>query len=563
MMAPLDPASFSTSVECGNDQNHFADRRACVIDDRLKRVGICKSSALLGLASELNRLARKVRWPCMLRSHDVRLLLATVSTASYALSATGHEMMGPLAQQINPPSLAAERDNAKLNFLSRQADRFGVEQSKVQAARSVYYMDYVWRKTTLKICFWNGKPEQQHEVMQLASVWTEAVPDIQFDYIENGVVRKCDVASLRNLKRISDIRIALAEDTPNSLYHPQDVANKSGDWAYPGVAVAENASFPVTMNLVSAMRYRQRSQQSDYHFNVRHEFGHALSLVHEHQRALCRGWFNVQQIATDNGWRFDQAQAQVEALNESSDSYGFVGVYNRDSIMQYNFRPSWYVSDSPGKINPCRRRTHVSDLSDLDKIVVASLYQPALNDTPERRKILSEAKQYSQTIASRSDGTQFAVAQAESVVKALASYAGELKRTDQLTIQVYPHKVDEKVVLQALGNLGYPLRNRDGRKLVSISTNVTTGLESDPTNTLLYTRDVSEQDVRYIALSLVKAGIAVKSIQPYIKHKRNGFAERWNLVQVGADITNRRRAALTESEIIDKPLPLFGAKLGT
>jgi hypothetical protein len=479
-----------------------------------------------------------------------------------------HDLLDPLSQQINPPSRAAERDNAKLNFLSQQADRFSVKSSMVQDVySSIYHTAYTWKNNlTLKICFWNGTPEQQHAVMQLASVWTDAVPALKFDYIQNGDVRKCDFDALHDPNLISDIRIAMEENTPDNFYHSDMVGSKSGDWAYYGKSVAQDPAYPVTMNLVGAMRLRKDGDELNYKFNVRHEFGHALSLVHEHQRALCAGWFDINQIAKDNPpWTKEQAQAQVGAIDESSNSYTFVGAYDRNSIMQYNFASNWYI-DSPGKTNPCRRDHQVTDLSDLDKIVVAAIYQPELNETPERKAIIANAGQAARAVTRQAAravtrsfaGTQFAADQAASVSKALAGFSIESRRTDQLTIQVYPHKADEKTVLQALANLGYPIRDQNGEKLISISGKVTAGLESDPTNTLIYTKDVSDQDVRYIALSLMQAGIALKSVQPYVKHQRNGYTERWSLVQVGADVTNRRRAALTQEDILGKPFPLYG-----
>src|SRR5262249_32500363 len=107
--------------------------------------------------------------------------------------------------------------------------------------------------------------------------------------------------------------------------------------------------------------------------------------------------------------------------------------------------------------------------------------------------------------------------------------------------------------------LGYALKDAAGNQIRSVSANTTAMLRDDPTNTILYTPDVSDQDVRYVAVALVKAGIELKSIQPYIPHQRNNYAKRNNLIQIGADVTNRKRQPLTIDEILEKPLPIFGA----
>ena len=53
------------------------------------------------------------------------------------------------------------------------------------------------------------------------------------------------------------------------------------------------------------------------HHAIRHEFGHALGLMHEHQRSLCDGWFNVEAIAENQGWTVDFAKSQVGSFPDS------------------------------------------------------------------------------------------------------------------------------------------------------------------------------------------------------------------------------------------------------
>lgn len=463
-------------------------------------------------------------------------------------------------QIVNPERLAADRDSARLNFLARQAKRNGVSESTVEAARSIFYNGYRWAKSDLKVCFWNGTEEIQREVMQIAAVWTDAVPSMKFVFEENGKIRRCQISDLQNFSKLSDIRITLLPDE-RSLYHPQDLPQKSGDWAYPGRAVSQDVRFPTTMNLVGALRLREKNLLSDYYFNVRHEFGHALSLAHEHQRAICKGWFNIKAIAKETGWSETQAAAQVDSIDESSNAFGFIGAYNPESIMQYNFAPSWYQPDLPGKPNPCRRRNEVVDLSDMDKYVVAALYEPSRNESPTRKEFIikarAEAAQRMAALPSTSTTTE-QTSQAASIESALRDFERTMKSTSQITIQIYPHKVDEAKVMTAISNLGYPLIGKDGVRIRNVSKNTNPSLRDDPTNTLLYTPDVSDQDVRYIALALVSAGIKIRSIQPYRPHKRNGNTNRSNLVQIGADVTNRNRAELSVNDILDKKLPIYG-----
>jgi hypothetical protein len=250
--------------------------------------------------------------------------------------------------------------------------------------------------------------------------------------------------------------------------------------------------------------------------------------------------------------------------------YGFIGTYDIESIMQYNFALRWYKADLPGKPNPCRRKDDVYDLSEMDKYVVAALYQPSLNQTAERIKFFASANQTgtpkfesaAAAAAAAAAAPQLAkvTAQATSVNSALQKFSRRVRAAEPIVIQVYPHKADEKIVMSAISNLGYPLTNKDGKPIRTVSPNTTAMLRDDPTNTLLYTRDVSDQDVRYVALALIEAGIEIKSIQPYVPHQRNNFAERKNLIQIGADVTNRNRDKLGVEDILDKPLPIFGVR---
>jgi hypothetical protein len=490
------------------------------------------------------------------KNMKIALCLTLVLGTCLTNLAQAHDGLGG-GTLVNPQSLAADRDSAKLNFLASQARRNQVDPSAIQAARSIYYADYVWTKTDLKVCFWNGQDRQQREIMELANVWHEAVPVVNFNYLEGGVVRKCRMSDLMDFHRMSDIRISLDGNDSRAIYNAQDLPSRYGDWSYPGRAVAENIKFPTTMNLVGAVAMHQQGLESNYYFNVRHEFGHALSLVHEHQRSICKGWFNIKAIAQSTGWSEEFAKTQVDSINESSNSYAFLGGYDISSIMQYNFRSSWYAPDKPGQINPCRRNVTVDNLSDLDKIVVAQLYEPTLNDTAERQSLIAKSKQQyaEQNLASASAHPSKLQ---EGIRAALASFTTTSKNPQKITIQVYPHKADRDAVLRAVSNLGYPLLDSSGTPIRQISNNVNPTLRGDPTNSVFYTKDVPEQDVRYIAAALLNAGINLKSIKPYYPEKANNFTKRDHLVQIGSSVRNRDRDALTMDDVLTQDLPMLG-----
>ena len=461
---------------------------------------------------------------------------------------------------VNPALGGADRDNAKLNFLDRSARRVGADPNAVAAARSIYNQQYVWSKTTLKVCFWNGTEADQRDIMALAASWHDAVPVLQFNFEDNGKVRICQLSDLRDFRTMSDIRITLSADDPRPLWNAVDAGNKRGDWSYPGKAVAQDPAYPSTMSLAGAVGMRATHEMTGYTFNVRHEFGHALSLVHEHQRSVCQGWFDIPAIAKSQGWTEAFTEIQVGSLAETSNVFGVIGAYDVKSIMQYNFAPSWYKPDLPGQPNPCRRREDVIDLSDLDKIVVAELYDPGRNKDPAVVALLQRARASAaiESPVPASAGTAQEQASAKaSVEAALAGFKAGIGQQNKIAIQGFLHPVDQNRVLASLGNLGYPLLDGNGKKIVSYGHPNPT-LQGDPTNSVLFTKDVPEQDVRYVALSLLNAGIEVKSIQPYYPGAPNGFRERSNLIQVGSSVLNRKRKPLTVDDILSKKLPMYG-----
>jgi hypothetical protein len=473
-------------------------------------------------------------------------------------TAVAHDNFPPRTV-VNPAVKESDRKNAKLNFLQSQGNRAGVDSESIQAARGIFYKQYLWLKTRLRVCFWNGSRQEQQEVIRIAGVWHEALPSLELVSSENGVPRQCAVQDLSDFRRMSDIRINLNGRDPRPLWNPKSGDDPNGDWSYPGRSVAENPTYPTTMNLVSSMRLRAASQMTDYYFNVRHEFGHALGLVHEHQRSVCEGWFNIEAIAKETGWAPEVAQAQVGALGDTSNQYGIFGAYDINSIMQYNFAPSWYQPDRPGKPNPCRRKDAISDLSEMDKVVIAYLYEPTLNEAPQRRALIAAQK----AIGERQAAAALAAAPAApemrlSVEAALIDFGLTLGKPERISIQVFPHPVDRDVVLKTVATLGYPLQDRTGRPIRTVSNNVTRFLQGDPTNAVLYTPDVSEQDARYVALSLLNAGIKVKSVQQYFPSINNRFTKRSNLIQIGAAELNRNREPLSRVDILTKPLPIFG-----
>ena len=476
-----------------------------------------------------------------------------------------------LAQMTQSTGLA-EQKGAKLAFLDKQAAAANVPVQDRQAAWAIYRQDVLWKQTSLRICFWNGTEALQKDVMAVAAEWHDAAPVLSFDYMEGGHVRQCKLADLRNTDNLADIRINLDPNDPRPLWYKTDAEQKTGDWSHYGNEVAYQPAYPTTMNL-PLVAGLSKNDPVEYHFHVRHEFGHALGLIHEHQRALCNGWFNFDRIAQDNHWTVAQAIAQVGSLPDTSNlstsdeaavnvakSAGVYGEYDVNSIMQYNFELAWYIPDHDGLVNPCMRRGRpVEHLSPMDRIAIAHIYVPALNARPDRVAFLKEqARLLNVAVAAPSAGPSEPAApgaapnaRQQDIITALETFKQNVKRHEDINIQTYYKPGDRQIISAAVSQLGYPLK-------VIIPGHPNPTLIGDPTNAVIFTPDVPEQDVRYVAASLLSAGVAIKSIEHYQVNEAIGRPKRTRLIQIGSDVVNRGRGTLTSAQILAGALPVYG-----
>jgi hypothetical protein len=269
----------------------------------------------------------------------------------------------------NPLTTKAPGDNieAKVAELRQKMDTAKaaeVPAEALQSARFVYLADAAWRSPIITVCFWNGEKKVQDYVMKYANDWTNYAA-IKFAYQTNGQNNICSDAHSAN------IRISLDANDPRDLYVNEE-DSRNGDWSYPGNI--DLHEYLVTMNLADVEKGRLDDPHWTHHA-IRHEFGHALGLMHEHQRKECEGWFSFERIAKDNGWTVDYAKTQVGTFPDSDlAGLGFVGDYDKNSIMQYNFAKSWLL-ERPGLSNPCMR-PDIENLSDKDKAGIAELYPP-------------------------------------------------------------------------------------------------------------------------------------------------------------------------------------------
>ncbi|WP_448145976.1 M12 family metallopeptidase [Labrys miyagiensis] len=245
-----------------------------------------------------------------------------------------------------------------------KAEQAGISGRELGAAEAVYWGAFTWKKRSLTVCFWNGDALTMGNVEDRASEWSKA-SSIKFSFRNGKNYRRCKD------ENSADIRISLDGDDKNILFQPDQ--DPHGDWSEIGsLAINKQPKPQVSMSL--SLLPVLKIDPTNYDFHIRHEFGHALGLLHEHQRELCAGWFNIPQIAKDTGWSEEVANQNIGAF-PTEDLGGIIslGPYDKDSIMQYNFALNWYL-EKPPQTNPCERDHDISSLSPKDVAVVQYIY---------------------------------------------------------------------------------------------------------------------------------------------------------------------------------------------
>ncbi len=259
-----------------------------------------------------------------------------------------------------------------------------------QAAESFYYLAFAWDHPSVTVCFWQTDPaynELINAIMDTATRWS-AKARIEFVYKDGSAIRRCHDSTS------ADIRITL-DALPASYYMPGDPI--AWDWARYGKIARQNRAL-VSMSLVHARQYYLTDDLLDFHFLAAHELGHALGLIHEHQRLDCASWLSDAGIKTVWPAWTDQDVAifrqNVEQIPTSRSALT-VGSFDIHSVMMYNFDQRIWRQPRSAETNPCSRSAEVEYPSPQDIAGVVRLYG-ARPDAP----IIASAAKGAETPAS-------------------------------------------------------------------------------------------------------------------------------------------------------------------
>jgi hypothetical protein len=132
---------------------------------------------------------------------------------------------------------------------------------------------------------------------------------------------------------------------------------------------------------------------------------------------------------------------------------------------------------------------------------------------------------------------QIAISQkANTLVKTAieSSDASSKAERQRITVEYFPKNVDPVVIRNTLSSLGFTFREG-------------TPQQRGATNAIWFGQDVPLSDVKLVALTLVRAGVDLKTIRPF--RKSHPVPDRNFLIQVGTDAEFSGKTSIGVSEI--------------
>lgn len=227
------------------------------------------------------------------------------------------------------------------------------------ATRGVYFKGTEWPPSyqRIRVCFFGGSKELRAKIADVASEWMKTDNSIKLDF------GKSKNRSCKKDGSGPEMQIRIGFSEP-------------GFWSYVGIeSVVYRRQSETSMNLGSFDKYPVE-QLNDYAIGtIRHEFGHALGLQHEHQnpRSSCNAdfdWDKIYKLMSEgeNGWPKEQVDFNMRPLSGD----GLVATkFNKHSVMLYSFPAQFYKK---GEKSGCYIPHDNNKISKGDRDMLAAIY---------------------------------------------------------------------------------------------------------------------------------------------------------------------------------------------
>jgi hypothetical protein len=226
-------------------------------------------------------------------------------------------------------------------------------------AKGIYRNSSLWGPNypKLRVCFFEGSQALREVIANVAKEWMTEDNSIKLDFGKPGKRRTCQPKNGKEMQ----IRVTFSQD---------------GYWSQVGqnsvvFAKQEEAS----LNLGGFMNVTP-DQLSDYEIGtIRHEFGHALGIEHEHQnpKGGCDNEYNWDLIYSylegpPNNWSKDQIDWN---LRQAAGDDLQLTKFDKDSVMLYQFPADFYKQHEQSK---CFVPQPNSQISEGDRALLAAMY---------------------------------------------------------------------------------------------------------------------------------------------------------------------------------------------
>ncbi len=277
----------------------------------------------------------------------------------FAASAIAVAAAGGAVAAEKKPLLA--RDGLPAEYVKRMADyqKALLKIDDSQQSRGIYRSATVWGPNypKLRVCFFEGSQALRAVVAKAASEWMSEDNSINLDFGKPGKYRTCPPDFSTEMQ----IRVSFSRE---------------GYWSHIGqnsVIFASQAE--PSLNLGDFMKVAP-SQLSKYELStVRHEFGHALGIEHEHQnpKGGCENEYDWKRIYSylqgpPNNWTKETIDWN---LRQASGDDLQLTKFDRRSVMLYQFPIDFYRKGAKSRCYVPKDNTYISG---GDRALVASMY---------------------------------------------------------------------------------------------------------------------------------------------------------------------------------------------
>lgn len=263
----------------------------------------------------------------------------------------------PLMQEVVPDHLAYLYSKARPATAAPTAEQLVAGQRRWENGRR------------LRVCLFSGNPAIAQLVRMVASEWTTET-GLTFDFGPSGGWYNC----LDPRLGFPEIRIGFSERGYWS-YVGSDSERYGGDRA-------PSMNFDSFNRLYNDLRYSIKDvvEKADpYHkATIRHEFGHALGLLHEHQNPKLNCFAEIKWEGPGNAFEQFGGHPNFWTREQVTRNLGFIGATDPDfiagdpdpkSVMKYYFIKSIFKNPA----SECAGPTNY-EISQKDKQIVAKIY---------------------------------------------------------------------------------------------------------------------------------------------------------------------------------------------